>query len=322
MDRRAWLWGCTALAAAPLTAWPQPRRRIAVLNGANAEGMRDMVEELQRGLAELGHVDGRDVELHFRFSEGRPERLGPLLDELLLLKPVLLVAAGPRPAMVARDAKVALPVVAVHIDDPVTMGIAQTAARPGGWFTGISAAFDGILQRRLQLLADLVPPPRRLAVLMNPQTVRAQGIREVLQPLEASLGALELVQVSSAVDLDKAFATLARQRVTGLVVLQDATLYMLRHEIGSRCRAMTLPSVWGARGYLDAGGVASYQGDQRALYRRSTVLIDKVLRGTPPGEIPFEQGTKFELVIHRRNAAALGLHIPARVLVAADEVIE
>lgn len=322
MDRRAWLWGCTALAAAPLSAWPQPRRLIAVLNGATAEGMREMVEELQRGLAEHGYVQGRDIELQFRFSEGRPERLGALLEELLRLKPALLVAVGPRPVVVARDANVALPVVAVHIDDPVELGIAQTAARPGGWFTGISAAFDGILQRRLQLLFDLVPPPAHLAVLMNPQTVRAQDVREALQPLEAALGALELVQASSAAHLDDAFATLARQRVNGLVVLADATLYVLRHDIGARSRAMKLPSVWGGRGYLDGGGVASYQGDVRALYRRSTALIDKVLKGTPPGEIPFEQGTKFELVIHRRNAAALGLTIPPRVLVAADEVIE
>jgi putative tryptophan/tyrosine transport system substrate-binding protein len=205
----------------------------------------------------------------------------------------------------------------------VRMGIAQTAARPGGWFTGISAAFDGILQRRLQLLADLVPAPhRRLAVLMNPQTVRAEGVRETLKPLEVTLGAVTLVESSAATDLDAAFKTLAHERATGLVVLADAQLWALRHDIGARCRALRLPSVWGGRGYLDAGGVASYQGDVRALYRRSTVLIDKVLKGTPPGEIPFEQGTKFELVIHRRNATALGLTIPARVLVAADEVIE
>jgi putative tryptophan/tyrosine transport system substrate-binding protein len=322
MDRRAWLMGFVATAAVP-AARSQPRPLIAVLNGAQAQGMRDLVEELQRGLAELGRVDGRDVEMQFRFAEGRPERLPGLLDELLKLRPAVLVAVGPRPVMVARDVGVALPVVAVHIDDPVIMGIAKTAARPGGRFTGISAAFDGILEKRLQLLADLTPgPQRRLGVLMNPNTVRPQGLRDALKSLEGTLGALVQVEARSADDLDAAFKALGHERVTGLVVLADATLYLLRHDIGARCRAMKLPSVWGGRGYLDAGGVASYQGDLRALYRRSTVLIDKVLRGTPPGEIPFEQGTKFELVIHRRNAAALGLTIPARMLVAADEVIE
>jgi putative ABC transport system substrate-binding protein len=323
MDRRAWLFGCVAIAAALPAARSQAHPVIAVLNGSLADGMRDLVEELRLGLAELGRVDGRDVQLQFRFAEGRPERLPALLDELLKLRPAVLVAVGPRPVMVARDARVALPVVAVHIDDPVLMGIAQTAARPGGNFTGISAAFDGILQKRLQLMADLVPgPERRLAVLMNPQTVRPAGVRETLTPLETALGPIAQLEVSSTAELDPAFKTLARERINGLVVLADATLYSLRHDIAARCLAMKLPSVWGGRGYLDAGGVASYQGDVRALYRRSTVLIDKVLKGTPPGEIPFEQGTKFELVINLRAAKAFGLTIPHRVRVSADAVIE
>lgn len=322
MDRRACLFGFLTMAALPAVR-AQPRPVIAVLNGAPAQGMQDLVEELRRGLAELGRVDGRDVDLQFRFAEAQPERLPGLLDELLKLGPAVLVAVGPRPVMVARDARVALPVVAVHIDDPVLMGIAQTAARPGGWFTGISAAFDGILQRRLQLLADLVPAPRRFALLGNPLTNPMPGIRQDLPSLEGPLGSkLRVLEASTASDLDAVFTAMAQERINGLVVLADATFYRLRHDIAARCQALKLPSVWGGRGYLDAGGVASYQGDLRALYRRSTVLIDRVLRGTRPGEIPFEQGTKFELVVHRRNAAALGLTIPARVLVAADEVIE
>ncbi len=323
MDRRAWLFGCIAMAAALPAARAQPRPVIAVLNGAQAVGMRDLVEHLRDGLAELGRLDGRDVELQFRFAEGQPERLPGLLNELLKLQPAVLVAVGPRPVIVARDAKVALPVVAAVIDDPVVMGIAKTPARPGGNFTGLSAAFDGILQKRLQLLADLVPgPSHRLAVLLNPLTVRPEGVRDTLKPLEATLGALVQVEASTAADLDAAFKTLARERVTGLVVLADAQLYLLRHDIVARCQAIKLPSVWGGRGYLDAGGVASYQGDFNALYRRSAAFVDKILRGTPPGEIPFERGTKFELVINLRAAKALGLTIPHRVRVAADEVIE
>jgi putative ABC transport system substrate-binding protein len=324
MDRRAWLLGSAALWAPWWSVRAKGRRPvIGVLNGAQAEAMRDMVQDIRNGLAALGHVDGRDIELQFRFAEAQPERLPGLLDELLKLKPAVLVVVGPRPVMVARDAGVRLPVVAVHIDNPVQMGIAQTAARPGGWFTGISAAFDGILERRMQLLADLVPGPRRrFAVLLNPQTVRPAGVRRALEALEPAIGPVLQLEVSAAADLEAAFSTLDRERANGLVVLADAQLYALRHDIGARCRALKLPSVWGQRGYLDAGGVASYQGDVRALYRRSSVLIDKVLRGTPPGEIPFEQGTQFELVLHARNAKALGLTIPQRVRVAADEVIE
>ena len=323
MDRRACWFGWMALWAARRTAWAQGSRRvIAVLNGAQADGMRDLMQQLREGLTELGRVDGRDVELQFRFAEGRPERLPGLLDELLMLQPALLVAVGPRPVMVARDAKVALPVVAVLIDDPVAMGIARTPANPGGRFTGLSAAFDGVLQRRLQLLADLVPAPRRLGVLSNPKTSPPAELRGALTPLEAALGPLPQFEVSSAADLDAAFRALAHERINGLVVSADATIFAIRHDIGARCEAMKLPSVWGGRAYLDAGGVASYQGDFGALMRRSAVFVDKILKGTPPGEIPFEQGTKFELVLNLRAARALGLSIPARVRVSADAVIE
>lgn len=323
MDRRSWVIACAAMSiAGRATPAPGGRPVIAVLNGAPADGMRDLVDQLREGLAELGRTDGRDVDLQFRFAEGRLERLPDLLDELLKLRPALLVAVGPRPVIVARDAKIGLPVVAVSVDDPVVMGIAQTAARPGGQFTGISAAFDGILQRRLQLLADLLPGPRRFAVLLNPLSIRPQGVRDTLQSLEAQLGPVVQVEASAPADLDAAFKTLARERINGLVVLADTTFYVLRHDIGTRCRALKLPSVWGGRGYLDAGGVASYQGDFAALYRRSAALIDKILKGTPPGEIPFEQGTKFELVLNLRAAREFGVSIPARVRVSADAVIE
>ncbi|HEY6511899.1 MAG TPA: ABC transporter substrate-binding protein [Burkholderiaceae bacterium] len=325
MDRRACWLGCMALGAGCTAALAQGKPRlIAVLNAASAEGMRrDLVDGLREGLVGQGLIEGRDFELRFRFAEGQYDRLPALLDELLRLKPAVLVAAGPRPVLVARDAKVTLPVVAAGVDDPVVMGIAQSPARPGGNFTGISAAFDGILERRLQLLADLVPIPRRFAVLANPLTVKAPEQRQLLAQLEGPLsGTLVQLEASSAADIEPAFKTIQRDRINGLVVLADASLYFLRHDIGERCKALKLPSVWGGRGYLDAGGVASYQGDFRALFVRSAAQVDKILKGTPPGEIPFEQGTKFDLVLNLRAARALGLTIPARVRVSADEVIE
>jgi len=325
MDRRACWLGCMALWAARATVRAQARPRlIAVLNAAFAEGMRrDLVDALREGLAAQGLVEGRDFELQFRFAEGQHEHLPALLDELLRLQPAVLVAAGPRPAIVARDAKVTLPVVAAGVDDPVFMGIAKSPARPGSNFTGISAAFEGILQRRLQLLADLVPPQRRFAVLGNPMTADMPELRRVLSTLEGRLnGTLLPLQANSSADVEAAFQAIVRERINGLVVLADAALYALRHDIGARCAALALPSVWGGRGYLDAGGVASYQGDFRALYVRSAALVDKILKGTPPGEIPFEQGTKFDLVLNLRAAKALGLTIPRHVRISADEVIE
>ena len=148
-------------------------------------------------------------------------------------------------------------------------------------------------------------------------------LRRVLSTLEGRLnGTLLPLEANSAADVEAAFKAIARERINGLVVLADAALYGLRHDIGARCAALKLPSVWGGRSYLDAGGVASYQGDFRALYVRSAALVDKILKGTPPGEIPFEQGTKFDLVLNLRAAKALGLTVPRHVRISADEVIE
>ena len=325
MHRRAWLATSMALAAMRQAAWAQARPRvIAVLNGATAVGMKhDLVDALREGLASHGLVEGRDIELHFRFAEGEPDRLPALLDELLRLKPAVLVAAGPRPVIVARDAGVTLPVVAAGVDDPVQMRIAESHARPGGNFTGISAAFQGVLARRMQVLSDIVPAPRRFAVLGKPVTVDAADLRQAMNRLEGQVGGpLLMLEARHARDLEAVFSAIARERINGLVVLTDATFYNIRHDIASRCAALKLPSVWGARGYLDAGGLASYQGDFYALFNRSAALVDKILKGTQPGDIPFEQGTKFELVLNLRAARELGLSIPARVRLAADTVIE
>ena len=327
MDRRACLLAFNAWLAVHCAARAQPARplRIAMLNGAtpDAAAQRYMVDPLRQGLAELGWVDGRNIELHLRWAAGQPERLPGLLEELLQLQPALLVVTGPRPTMVARDANVQLPVVAIHIDDPVTMKIAQSAAKPGGRFTGVLAAFEGLLQRRLQLLLDIVPNARRVAVLSNPATLPIDEMVRLGAQIEQTLRRpIVLVQARTAADFDAAFAVLARERVDGLAVLADATFYNHRDELVTRCRAMKLPAVWGARQFVEAGGLASYQGDVRALYQRAPALIDKVLKGTPPGDIPFEQGTKLELVINLRAFKALGLAVPASLRVSADEVIE
>src|SRR5262249_3307666 len=153
------------------------------------------------------------------------------------------------------------------------MRIAQSLTRPGGNFTGISAAFNGVLQRRMQLLVDIVPAPRRFAVLGNPLTADMADLRKGLDELEPQVGGrLLMLAAKNADEVDVAFKAIGRERINGLVVLADASLYFLRHDIGGRCTALKLPSVWGGRGYLDAGGVASFQGDFYALYKRSAAL--------------------------------------------------
>lgn len=284
--------------------------------------LRYQVEPLRLGLRELGWIEGQNLApIEFRWAEGKLERLPALLDELLRLDLDLLVTTSPRPAMLAKKATKTLPIVALAIDDPVQMGLAESIARPGGNITGISAAFAGLIEKRLQLLKDIVPAARRFAVVYNPETVPTLG--NLVPRLEAGLGvAVSVVPVRGPDDFDAAFAALVKERVNGIVFVADPMVWVQRAKLGELCLKHRLPSVWGGASYLDTGGLASYQGDWAALFRRGAALVDKILRGAKPSEIAFEQGTKLELVVNLKGARALGITIPKSVLLSADEVIE
>lgn len=314
--------------AAPLAAWAQPagrKARIAFLGGSTPDPgtLRSQVEPLRQGLRELGWAEGQNLTIEFRWAEGKYERLPGLLDELLRFQPDLLVTVGPRPTMLVKDAVKTLPIVAVGVDDPVQMGLAASITRPGGNITGLSTAFGGILQKRLQLLKDIVPTARRFAIVFNPNTVPPKALADAVPGWERTLGVtLQLTEVRGPEDFDAAFAAMVRERVNGVTVVADAMIWTQRAKLGALCLKHRLPSAWGGGAYLDAGGLVSYQGDWPALFRRSASLIDKILKGTKPGDIPFEQGTKLELVVNLKGARALGVTIPQSVLVSADEVIE
>ena len=242
---------------------------------------------------------------------------------MVRLAPDVLVTFGRPAAMAAKEATKSIPIVAVAVDDPVTMGLVASLARPGGNITGISAAFDGILQKRLQLLKDILPTARRFAIVFNPDTIRPEGLAQPVPGWEQALGVtLQLVAIRGPDDFDSAFASLARDRAEAVAILADSVVWVHRARLGALCQQYRLPSVWGGTGYLDAGGLLSYQGDWPAMHRRAATLVDKILKGAKPGDIPFEQGTKLELVINLKAAKALGMTIPRSVLVAADEVIE
>ncbi|WP_076999979.1 ABC transporter substrate-binding protein [Variovorax sp. KK3] len=327
LSRRAAITTLTMLAAAS-RAQQRPQKsnaRLAFLGGAISEPatVQAQVGSMRQGLRDLGWVEGRNLGIDARWAEARYERLPGLLDELLRLDPDVLVTSGPRPAMVAKDKVKSLPVVVVNIDDPVQMGLITSHTRPGGNMTGVTAAFRGIFPKRLQLLKDVVPAARRFAILFNPDTLPRQNLVQDVPSWEQSLGiTFQLLEMRGPEDVEPAFAAMAREGADAIVLVADAMVWTQRARITAMCLEQRLPSAWGGGGYLDAGGLLSYQGDFPALYRRAAVLVDKILRGTPPGEIPFEQGTKLELVVNLKGARALGITIPQSVLVSADEVIE
>ncbi len=313
--------------AAPAKAQPVARTaRVAFLSGSFPDpvNLRSQVEPLCKGLRDLGWVEGQNLVIEFRWAEGKLDRLPGLLDELMRLEPDVLMTTSPRPAILAKAATQTIPIVAVAIDDPVQMGLVASLARPGGNITGISAAFDGILQKRLQLLKDIVPTARRFAVLFNPtSTPHTKGFDDAALRWRQALGIeIHLFEARGPEDFEAAFAAIVKERADGIAVLADPMIWIQRAKLGELCLKHRLPSVWGGAPYLDAGGLVSYQGDWSALFRRSAVLVDKILRGAKPSDMPFEQGTKLELAVNLKGARAIGVTIPRSVLLQADEVIE
>lgn len=327
--RAAMATALAVLSALAARAGAQPRAagkaRVALLGGSTPDPvtLRSQVEPLRQGLRELGHVEGRNLSFELRWAQGKYERLPALLDELIQLDLDVLVTSGPRPALLAKDALKTLPIVAVAVDDPVQMGLVASHTRPGGNITGISAAFDGILQKRLQLLKDILPGARRFAVVFNPDTVPREGLARIVAGWEPGLGvALQIEPVRRPDDFEPAFAAIVGGGANAVALLADSVIWTERAKLGALCVKHRLPSIWGGAGYLDSGGLLSYQGDWPALFHRAAAFVDKILRGTNPGDIPFEQGTKLELVVNLKAAKALGLTIPQSVLVSADQVIE
>jgi putative ABC transport system substrate-binding protein len=282
-----------------------------------------LIGPFRQGLRELGHLEGQQYVLEMRSANGRRDRLPQVIDELLKLAPDVIVAAFPAAALAVKKATASVPVVAVGVDNPVETGLAETMPRPGGNVTGISSWGTELVAKRLQLLRELVPPARKVGILASPDGALRAMLDAGRVRWGQSLG-LE-VRVYEARDLgesEAAFAAMARDRIAGVVMLADTNTYTNRLRFNALCLQHRLPSVWGGRDFLTGGGLASYQSDFPAIFKRAATLVDAILKGGKPAEIPFEQATKLELVIDKRAAKALGIVVPSALLLAADHVIE
>lgn len=303
------------------------RVRIAFLSGGtpDANGQRNMIDPFVQGLRDLGYIDGQNTTIDWRWADGRTERLPALLAELLRLEPDVLVAVGPRPAELAKNLGPVVPVVALAVNNPVLDGLAASLARPGGHITGISSWGIELVAKRLQLFKELVPGARRVAVLSNPVTAPDnRPLVKFLADHEKLLGMeLRLYEARVAAEFDAAFDAMARDRMEGVLVLADATFYAERVRLGELCSKGRLPSIWGHKSYLlDGGGLASYQSDFSEIFRRGAALVDKILKGTKPGDIPFERATKLDLVVNLKAARVMGITVPRSLLLSADEVLQ
>ena len=326
-DRRRAFVACLAVAAAACRVGAQPARRARVafvLEPPLDDAMRQtIVGAFLQGLRDLGYVEGQQFDFEVRSADGKRDRLSDVVGEVLTLRPDVLVAAFPAAALAAKRATTTVPIVAVSVDSPVDSGLAATLARPGGNVTGISSWGTELVAKRLQLLRELVPSTRVAGILAGADSAMRSRLATGRVQWGSALG-IE-VRVYEARDLpssEAAFAAMARDGIHGLVVVADTNTYTNRVRLNELCLRRRLPSVWGGRDFLTGGALASYQSDFPALFKRAATLVEAILKGGNPGEIPFEQATKLELVIDRRAAKALGVAVPKALLVAADAVLE
>jgi putative ABC transport system substrate-binding protein len=275
-----------------------------------------------RRLHELGWIEGRTVEIEYRWVEGHAERLSAFADELVRLKVSVIVTGSTLPTIAAKRATLVIPIVFVASGDPVGSGLVASLARPGGNVTGLSIQSVDAVSKRVELLRDVVPNLRRLAELANKSNPVVRREVEEVQAAAHALGVeVAPLDVRLADDIAPAFAALD-SHADALYVTADPLLTSNANAISALALKARLPDVHGLREEVVAGGLLSYGPSFPDLYRRAAELVDKILRGTKPADIPVEQPTKFDLVINLKTANALGLTIPHNLLVLADEVIE
>jgi putative tryptophan/tyrosine transport system substrate-binding protein len=272
-------------------------------------------------LRELGWIEGRTIAIEYRWGEGRPERFTEIAAEFVRLKVDVMIVGGTPTAVAAKQATAVIPIVFAMTGDPVGTGLVAHLARPGSNVTGLSTQTTDTVSKRIELLREVVPNLRRLAILANinsPVVVLEMG---EAQAAANTLG-LEVVtlEVGQAEDIERTFETLGRS--DGLYVCADPLVSANRTRINALALAARLPTMHDLREYAVPGGLMSYGPNIPDLFRRAGDYVDKILRGAKPAELPVEQPTKFDLVINLRTAKGLGLEIPPTLLARADEVIE
>ena len=325
IKRREFITLLGGVAAWPLAARAQQPAKlptIGFLGQSTRSAASEWVAAFVQRLRELGWIENRTVAIDYRWAEGRDERFADIADEFVRLKVDVIVTSGTPQVLAAKRATSVIPIIFATAGDPVGNNLVASLARPGGNVTGLSVQTVDLAGKRLELLREVVPGLRRLAIMANvgnPATVLELG---ELQAAAGTLG-LELVtlEIRHAQDIVPAFEAL-KGRSEALYVCTDALINTNRIRINILAVGARLPTMHGSRDYVEAGGLMSYGVNFPDRWRRAADYVDKILRGAKPGDIPVEQPTKFDLVVNLVTAKVLGLDVPATVLARADEVIE
>ncbi len=274
-------------------------------------------------MRDLGYYGGRNVDIVYRFAENHLERLDALAEDLVRLNPAVIMAPAMVEAVAARRATETIPIVSAALAEPVSLGLVASVARPGGNVTGIMPDVDGLPRKQIELAREIVPGAASVGILGNMAGPKAPSWR---RELEGAVGALGVKIITPAIvtpaDIEGAIATLASERVEVVIALQTAMLLDERRQVVALLAASGLPTVYGDREFVEAGGLISAGVDLGWCGRRAATFVHKILTGTAPGDLPVETSTRFEMVINLTTAKALSLAIPEAVRRRADEVIE
>jgi len=309
----------------PLKARAQqaPKRAtIGLLGSSTAVAQSEWTAALLQRLRELGWSEGENITIHYRWAEGRTERLPSLADELVQLRVDVIVTHNTPPTLAAKKATSVIPVVFATAGDAVGSGIVASLARPGGNVTGLSSLQPDTAGKRVELLRELIPDLRRLAILVdvgNPFSAR--DIAEVQRVAQTIGVEVDRFEIRRDDDITRAFDAFSG-RAQALYVPSVPVLFANRDKINNLALAARLPTMHGVRELVEAGGLISYGPHWPDMWRRAANFVDKILRGAKPADLPVEQPTNFELVVNLKTARAIGLVIPTTVLARADEVIE
>jgi len=312
-------------------AWPLAARAqqsampgIGFLHPTSPDAFPDRLRGFRQGLKETGYVEGESVVISYRFAENQIDRLPAMADELVHSQVAVIAAANSPAAAAAKAATTTIPIVFITPEDPVGLGLVASLAKPGGNLSGVNLVSGELVAKRLELLHDLVPQAARVAVLVNQANVAST--ETTLRDVEAAARAIGLqihvLRASTSGEIDEAFAALARERSDVLFVGNDPFFTSRRSQLAVMTASYSIPSTYGTRESVEVGGLMSYGANIPDAWRQAGAYVGRVLKGAKPADLPVQQPTKFELVINLKTAKALGLNVPDKLLVLADEVIE
>ena len=314
-----------AAAAWPVAAHAQQSAMpvIGFLSSGSADAFAHRLRAFHQGLKEAGYVEGENVMVLYRWAEGQNDRLGAQAADLVRRQVAVIATFGSLATLTVKKATATIPIVFALDEDPVRLGLVASLSRPGGNLTGANFFANEVVAKRLELLRELVPAAKRLAVLVNPTYPATETTLRDAAPAARAMGLqIDVLNASTSGEINAAFATLMRERPDGLVVAGDPFFYLRRIQLVNLASRHGIPATFSSREFPDVGALMSYGTNIADAWRQAGVYAGRILKGAKPADLPVVQASKFELVINAETARMLGVTIPPSLIAIADEVIE